>query len=317
MKLSRISLKILWIVLITLTSLTYAQNKNSFPNKAIKIVVPFAPGGGADTLIRILSPGLSEIWKQSILIENKPGASGSIGADFVANSIPDGYTLMMGTTASVTEKNVKSFIPVALVSASPYIVTINPSLGIKSITDLISYAKKYPEKIRYGSSGLGSASHLSGELFASIARINMLHVPYKGTGQALTDLLGGQIDVMFAPAQTVMPQIEAGKLIALGQTGLKRSESLPNLPTVSESGLSQYSSVGWFGILAPLNTPKTVILAINQDVNKLLSDPKVKKEMMDRGSDPATGSTEDYAVFLNQDIAKWSKLIKDNHIEFQ
>jgi tripartite-type tricarboxylate transporter receptor subunit TctC len=200
MKLSRISLKILWIVLITLTSLTYAQNKNSFPNKAIKIVVPFAPGGGADTLIRILSPGLSEIWKQSILIENKPGASGSIGADFVANSTPDGYTLMMGTTASVTEKNVKSFIPVALVSASPYIVTINPSLGIKSITDLISYAKKYPEKIRYGSSGLGSASHLSGELFASIARINMLHVPYKGTGQALTDLLGGQIDVMFAPA---------------------------------------------------------------------------------------------------------------------
>ena len=209
-----------------------ADAADVYPVKPIKVVVPFPPGGGADTLIRLIAPLTSDLWKQSVVIENRPGASGAIGAELVAQSPADGYTLLMGSTAAVTEKNIQQFSPVALVSASPYIVTISPALNITSVRSLIAYAKANPGKIRYGSSGPGSASHLAGELFTSLANISLLHVPYKGTGQALTDLLAGHIDLMFAPAQTVMPQIESGKLIALAQTGAKRSEALPNLSLI-------------------------------------------------------------------------------------
>jgi tripartite-type tricarboxylate transporter receptor subunit TctC len=203
----------------------HAQLIDAFPARPIKIIVPFPPGGGADTLIRLLTPSLTEFWKQPLTIENRPGASGAIGAEVVAQSLADGYTLLMGSTAAVTDKNIAQFSPVALVSASPYVATINSSLNITSIKALIAFGKANPGKLRFGSSGAGSASHLSGELFASMAGIEMLHSPYKGTGQALTDLLAGHIDVMFAPAQTVMPQSETRKLLALAQTGAKRSDA--------------------------------------------------------------------------------------------
>jgi len=288
-----------------------------YPVKPIKVVVPFPPGGGADTLIRLIAPLTSDLWKQSVVIENRPGASGAIGAELVAQSPADGYTLLMGSTAAVTEKNIQQFSPVALVSASPYIVTISPALNITSVRSLIAYAKANPGKIRYGSSGPGSASHLAGELFASLANISLLHVPYKGTGQALTDLLAGHIDLMFAPAQTVMPQIESGKLIALAQTGAKRSEALPNIPTVAESGLSGYSAVGWFGLFAPANTPKPVIQKINQTVMFVMSQEKVRRAMLERGSDPASGSPEEFSAFLRLDQSKWAKLIKENKVAVQ
>ena len=288
-----------------------------YPSKSIKVIVPFPPGGGADTLMRLIAPSVGELWKQSIVIENRPGASGFIGADLVAQSPADGYTLLMGSTAAVTEKNIAQFSPVALVSASPYVVTINPSLNISSIKALITYAKSSPGKIRYGSSGPGSASHLAGELFASMAGVTLLHVPYKGTGQALTDLLAGHIDLMFAPAQTVMPQIESGKLLALAQTGAKRSEALPNFPTVAEAGLPAYSAVGWFGLFAPANTPKMTVQKINQTVMFVLGQEKVRKAMLERGSDPASGSAEEFAAFLRLDQSKWAKLIKDNKVAVQ
>ena len=296
---------------------THAQSSDTFPLKPIKVIVPFPPGGGADTLIRLMAPSLTELWKQSLIIENRPGASGAIGAELVAQSPADGYTLLMGSTAAVTDKNIAQFSPVALVSASPYVVTINPSLNITSIKALIAYAKTNPGKLRFGSSGLGSASHLSGELFASMAGIQMLHVPYKGTGQALTDLLAGHIDLIFAPAQTVMPQIEVGKLLALAQTGAKRSEALPNLPTVTEAGLPGYSAVGWFGLFAPAATPKSTVQKINQGVGATLSQKKLREAMLERGSDPASGSADDFAAFLRLDQAKWGKLIKDNMIAVQ
>jgi tripartite-type tricarboxylate transporter receptor subunit TctC len=267
--------------------------------------------------MRLIAPSVGELWKQSIVIENRPGASGFIGADLVAQSPADGYTLLMGSTAAVTEKNIAQFSPVALVSASPYLVTVNPSLNITSIKALISYAKANPGKIRYGSSGPGSASHLAGELFASMAGVTLLHVPYKGTGQALTDLLAGHIDLMFAPAQTVMPQIESGKLLALAQTGAKRSEALPNFPTVAEAGLPTYSAVGWFGLFAPANTPKMTVQKINQTVMFVLGQEKVRKAMLERGSDPASGSAEEFAAFLRLDQSKWAKLIKDNKVAVQ
>ena len=288
-----------------------------YPSKPIKVIVPFPPGGGADTLIRLIAPTVGELWKQSLIIENRPGASGFIGADLVAQSPADGYTLLMGSTAAVTEKNIAQFSPVALVSASPYVVTVNPVLNINSIKALIAYAKANPGKVRYGSSGPGSASHLAGELFASMAGVTLLHVPYKGTGQALTDLLAGHIDLMFAPAQTVMPQIESGKLLAIAQTGAKRSEALPNIPTVSESGLPGYNAVGWFGLFAPANTPKWVIQKINQTVMFVLGQERIRKAMLERGSDPASGSAEEFAAFLRLDQSKWAKLIKDNKVAVQ
>lgn len=307
------------VLLIGLLScnLVIAQSAETFPSKTIKVIVPFPPGGGADTLIRLLTPSLTETWKQSLIVENRPGASGSIGSEVVAQSTPDGYVLLMGTTAAVTDKNISKFAPVALVSASPYIVTVNPALNISSVRSLIAYAKTNPGKLRYGSSGPGSASHLSAELFASMAGINLMHIPYKGTGQALTDLLAGHIDIMFAPAQTVMPQVESGKLLALAETGSKRSESLPNIPTVTESGLPGYSAVGWFGLFAPAATPKPIVQKINQAVMSVMSQSKIRKSMMERGSDPASGSADDFAAFLRVDQAKWSKLIKENNIAVQ
>lgn len=294
-----------------------AQSGVSFPIKPVKVIVPFSPGGGADTLIRIMVPVLSEQWKQALIVENHPGASGLIGANLVAQSPADGYTLLMGSTAAVTEKNIGQFAPVALVSASPYIVTMNPGLKINSIRELIAYAKANPGKLRFGSSGQGSASHLAGELFASMANVDILHVPYKGTGQALTDLLAGHIDVIFAPAQTVMSQIESGKLIGLAQTGSKRSDALPSIPTVSESGLSGYSAVGWFGLFAPAKTPQPVVQKLNQSVMAALSQNSIRTAMMERGSDPASGSAADFAAFLRLDQAKWSKLMKQNGITVQ
>lgn len=288
-----------------------------YPSKPIKVIVPFPPGGGADTLIRLISPTLGDLWKQSVIIENRPGASGAIGAELVAQAPADGYTLLMGSTAAVTEKNIAQFAPVALVSASPYVVTVSPVLNVNSIKSLIAYAKTNPGKVRYGSSGPGSASHLAGELFASMAGLDLLHVPYKGTGQALTDLLAGHIDLMFAPAQTVMPQIESGKLIALAQTGAKRSEALPNIPTVIEAGLSGYSAVGWFGLFAPVNTPKSVVQKINQNVMFALGQDRIRKAMLDRGSDPASGSADEFAAFLRLDQSKWAKLIKENKVAVQ
>ena len=285
-----------------------------YPSKSIKVIVPFPPGGGADTLIRLMAPMIGEVWKQTLIIENRSGASGLIGADLVAQSPADGYTLLMGSTAAVTEKNISQFAPVALVSASPYVVTVSPALNVNSIKALITYARANPGKVRFGSSGPGSASHLSGELFASMVGVNLLHVPYKGTGQALTDLLAGHIDLMFAPAQTVMPQIDSGKLIALAQTGPKRSEALPNMPTVSEAGLTGYNSVGWFGLFAPANTPKPIVQKINQTVMFVLGQEKIRKAMLDRGSDPAIGSEEEFAAFLRVDQAMWAKLIKENKV---
>ena len=307
------------LVLLCCTTLvsSFVSAADVYPSKSIKVIVPFPPGGGADTLIRLIAPTVGELWKQSIVIENRPGASGFIGADLVAQSPADGYTLLMGSTAAVTEKNIAQFSPVALVSASPYVVTTNSGLNVTSIKALIAYAKSNPGKVRYGSSGPGSASHLAGELFASMAGVTLLHVPYKGTGQALTDLLAGHIDLMFAPAQTVMPQIESGKLLALAKTGAKRSEALPNIPTVAESGLPGYSAVGWFGLFAPANTPKSVVQKINQTVMFVLAQERIRKAMLERGSDPASGSAEEFAAFLRLDQSKWAKLIKENKIAVQ
>ena len=295
------------------TSWAFAQVDN-FPSKSIRLVVPYPPGGGTDTLMRIIVPPLTEIWKQSIVIDNKPGASGAVGADAVIRSPADGYTWLIATPA-LPDQFVNQLAPVSLVSASPYVLTVSPSLKVNTVQQLIAAAKANPQLIRFGSSGSGSVSHLAGELFKSMAGVEMLHVPYKGSGPALSDLLGGHINVMFSPAQTVMPQIQAGNLKALAVTSPKRSQSVPGLPTISESGIPGYSAVGWFGIFVPLKTPNTIVAKISADIDKVLKTPQVRKEMLERGIEPSGGTSEEFAELIKADQQKWSKLIQDKNIK--
>ena len=289
---------------------TSAGSGQAFPSKPVRIVVPFPPGGGADTLTRIMEPKLAAIWGQPVIVENRPGASGHIGADFVAKSVPDGTTLLMSSTASLTEKNVDQFAPVSLVSASPYVVTANPKVAAANIRELIALARANPGKLSFGSSGTGAASHLSAELFKSMAGVDLLHVPYKGTGQAVTDLVAGHVNLMFAPAQTVMPYVREGRLRALALTGSKRSETLPDLPTVAESGLPGYEAVGWFGLLAPAATPRATVAKASADVNRVLAEREVREKMQGLGADPSGDTPEEFARFIRGDQAKWSKLMK-------
>jgi len=291
---------------------SFAQSTSAtasdFPNKQVTFIVPFPPAGGADTLARILASHLSMVWKQQVIVENRPGASGHIGAAYVAKAAPDGYTLMMSSTASLTKENAHQFAPVALVSAAPYVVTVSPKLNVKSMREFVSKAKAEPGKLSFGSSGDGSASHLTVELFKQTTGVNLLHVPYKGTGQAVTDLLGGTIDVMFAPGQTVSPHVKAGKLLALAVTSAERSKSNPELPTIAEAGTPNYAAVGWFGLLAPAATPRAVIGKLNQDVNTALADPQIEKTMLAAGAEPAKLSADQFSKFTQDELNKWAQL---------
>jgi tripartite-type tricarboxylate transporter receptor subunit TctC len=305
----------LHIVLLALLGFATGVQAQAFPARPVRIIVPFPPGGGADTLARIMAPQLTALWGQQIIIENKPGASGHIGADQVAQSAPVGYTLLMASTAALTEKNTAQFAPVTLVSASAYVVTANPRLGATNIRELIAIAKANPGKLSFGSSGTGAASHLAAELFKSMAGVDLLHVPYKGTGQALTDLVGGQVDLMFAPAQTVMSHVQAGRLRALAVTSAKRSETLPALPTVAESGVAGYAAVGWFGLLAPAATPQAIVAKISADANRVLAQKEVREKMLALGSEPSGDTPGEFAAFIRDDQAKWAKLMKEQGIK--
>jgi tripartite-type tricarboxylate transporter receptor subunit TctC len=284
-------------------------------SQAYRIVVPFAPGGGADALARLMAPKLGEIWKEPVVVENKPGASGHIGADLVAKSPADGRTLLMSSTASLSEKNVHQFAPVTLVSASPYVVTASTKTSFSSIKELIAHARANPGKLTYGSSGIGAASHLSAELFKSMAKVDMLHAPYKGVGQAITDLVAGHIDILFAPAQAALPQVRAGRLKALATTGARRPDTIPDLPTVAESGLPGYEAVGWFGLLVPVATPKATVEKLSADANRVLSDSEVRTRMQAVGADPGGNSPDEFARFIRDDQAKWAKLMREAGIK--
>ena len=290
------------------TSLAAAQ---AFPTRTVTVVVPFPPAGGADTLARTLAPHLSALWGQTVVIENRPGASGRIGTEQVANAAPDGHTLVMASTAAITEKNIARLAPVALVSAEAYVIVVNSKVPINNVRELIDFAKANPGKLRFGSSGIGAASHLAGELFKAQAHVDLQHVPYKGTGQALTDLLGGQIEVMFAPTQTVLPQLQSGRLKAIAVTGGKPLDALSSLPTASASGLPGYQAQSWFGLLAPKATPPALIARLHDDVAKVLAMPDVRKDLVAKGADPGDMSAAEFGRFIADEQAKWAKLVKD------
>ena len=305
-----------------------AQN---FPNGQVHIIVPFPPGGATDVLGRVLGAGLQGAWGQNVISEYRPGAAGLIGARQVVAAPADGLTLLMASTGAILALASagasaaasagaaaqtgafdvrRELSPISLIAAPPYILVTNPALAARNAAELIAHAKANPGKLSFGSSGVGSASHLSGALFAQMAGIEMLHVPYRGTGPAVTDLLGGRIDMMFAPAVVVTAHIAAGTLRVIGTTGAARSALFPDFATIGESGLPQYQSLGWFGLFAPAATPSAIVAKISSDVRQAIGTAEAKARLAEQGAEPAPNTPEEFAAFVNADVAKWLALAR-------
>ena len=290
-----------------------AQN---FPSGQVRIIVPFPPGGATDVLGRVLGAGLQTAWGQTVISEYRPGAAGVIGTRQVAAAPADGHTLLMASTGAILALAggqsafdvTRELAPVSLIAAPPYILVVNPNVPVRSAAELIAHAKANPGKLSFGSSGVGSASHLSGALFAQMTGVEMLHVPYRGTGPAVTDLLGGRIDLMFSPALVVTPHIAAGTLRVIGTTGAARSALFPDFPTIAETGLPDYQSLGWFGLFAPAGTPREVVAKISADVGRVLGSPEAKQRLAEQGAEPAPNTPEAFTAFVNTDIARWLDL---------
>ncbi|NUZ04424.1 Bug family tripartite tricarboxylate transporter substrate binding protein [Piscinibacter koreensis] len=297
----------------------------AWPTKPVRIVVPFAPGGTTDILARALAPELGKAFGQTFIIENKPGAGGNVGADQVAKSAPDGYTLLMGTVgthainAALYPKmpfdHVKDFVPITLVAGVPNVLVMNPAkaeqYGIKNVADFIRYAKAHPGKLNMASSGNGTSIHLSGELFKTMTGTYMLHFPYKGSGPALLDLIGGTMDLMFDNLPSAMPQIKAGKLTALAVTSAQRSPALPDVPTIAEAGpVKGFEATSWFGLLAPAGTSPEIVARIQQETAKALTAPALKERLESQGAVPSGMSSAEFARFIAAETAKWSRVVK-------
>ena len=295
-----------------------------YPAKPIRIVVPYPPGGFNDTLGRTLAAKFTEAWGQPAIVENKPGANTVIGSDFVAKSTPDGYTLLIvafpfAVTPSLIKTmpydTVKDFAPVILAAQSPNILVVNPALPVKSVSELIALAKSKPDGLSYASTGNGSSNHISMELFKSLAGVKLVHIPYKGSAPAVTDLLGGQVHVMFDNAPNVMPQVKAGRLRALGQSGLTRSSIAPDLPTVAEAGVPGYEVMVWFGLVAPAGTPREVITKLNAEVLKILAMPEVRERFLAQGVEPGGSTPEQFGEHIRAQMAKWGKVVADSGVK--
>jgi tripartite-type tricarboxylate transporter receptor subunit TctC len=292
----------------------------AYPSKPIKIVVPYPPGGFNDTLGRTLAAKFTEAWGQPAVVENKPGANTVIGVDYVAKSVPDGYTLLIvafpfAVTPSLLRNmpydTVRDFAPVILAATSPNALVVNPTLPVKSVGELIALAKAKPGSLSYASTGNGSSNHISMELFKSLAGVDIVHIPYKGSGPAVTDLLGGQVHLMFDNAPNVMPQVKAGKLRALGMSGAKRSSIAPDIPTIAESGVPGYEVAVWFGLVAPAGTPRDIVMKLNGEVLKILAMADVRERFQSQGVEPVGSTPEQFGEHIKSQMAKWGKVVRD------
>jgi tripartite-type tricarboxylate transporter receptor subunit TctC len=297
----------------------------AWPSKPVRIVVPFAPGGTTDILARALAPELGKAFGQTFIIENKPGAGGNTGADLVAKSPPDGYTLLMGTVGTqainpalypkMPYDAVKDFMPISLFAGVPNVLVINPAKAtaykITDVKSLIAYAKANPGKLNMASSGNGTSIHLSGELFKSMTGTYMLHFPYRGSGPALLDLIGGTMDVMFDNLPSALPQIKAGKLTALAVTSSERSAALPDVPTIAEAGpVKGYEASSWFGLLAPAGTPPDIVNRLQQETAKALATQALKERLVSQGAIPSGSTPAQFTQFIAAETKKWAQVVK-------
>jgi len=297
----------------------------AYPSKAIKIIVPFAVGGIADTFARVIGQKLSDLWGQPVVVENRTGAGGNIGADLVAKSAPDGYTILLsniGTHAvnvhlmkTMPFDPVKDFVPIAHVLDAEGLLVVHPDVKAKNVTDVIALAKAQPGKLTYASGGTGTTSHLAGEMFKSAAKVDIVHVPYKGNSPAITDLVGGQTTMAFATMPTVMPMVKAGRLRALAVIGTTRAAALPDVPTVAESGLPGFAVSNWIGLFAPAGTSPEIVRRLNAEVLKIMQSPEVVKRLETEGAKFLPMTAEQFADFQKAELLKWGKAIREAGIK--
>ena len=312
-------LRALLVVLALAPAMGWAQ---IYPTKPIRLVVPFPPGGSLDVVARAIGQKLSEAWGQPVVIDNRPGAGGNIGADLVAKSAPDGYTILEGALSThavnvslygkMPYDPVKDFAPITLVAVTPNVLVLNPSVPANSVKELIAYGKANPGKLAFGSGSNGSAGHLAGELFKTETGVDMVHVPYKGGAPAMQDLLAGRTQLMFDNLANSMQQVRAGKLKALAVTTAQRSPLVPDLPTLAEAGLPGFDIYTWWGFMAPAGTPKEIIAKWNVEVARILNAPEMKEFFAQQGAVPAPDSPEEFAALIRREIPKYAKIVKDS-----
>lgn len=309
------------VILTVLATAVGAAHAQGYPSKPIRFVVPFPPGGPLDIMARVIGAKLQEAWGQPVIVDNKPGAGGGIGADTVAKSPGDGYTLLMGAVsthainptlyAKIPYDPVKDFIPVTLVAQVPNILVVNPSLPVKSVKELIEHAKAKPGALSFASGSTGSTGHLAGELFKAMAGVDMVHIPYKGAAPAMTDLLAGQTQLMFDNIANSLSQVKAGKLRALAVTTLKRSPAMPELPTIDEAGLKGFDLTTWFGVFVPAKTPKELVDKLNAEIVKTLASKDGRDRLATMGAEPPAITTPaEFAAFVQREEAKYAKVVK-------
>jgi tripartite-type tricarboxylate transporter receptor subunit TctC len=303
--------RILGVLLLLLAGAALAQ---SYPSRPIRVVVPYPPGGGTDVLARLVGRYMNESFGQSIVVENRAGGNARIGMDVVAKAPADGHTLMAIAAGPLNEENMKLFAPIALMAAPAYLLVVHPSVKANSVKELVALAKSQPGKVAYGSTGGGAASHLATELFRVMAGIELLHVPYKGIGQAVGDLLGGQVQMMIGPAQAVVPQVKSGRLRALAVSSTRRLSTLPDLPTIAEAGVPGYEALGWFGLMVPAGTPGEIVNRLNREVNRILTLPDVRERLLELGADPAGTTPVQFGEFIRRENAKWAKFVQEQGI---
>jgi tripartite-type tricarboxylate transporter receptor subunit TctC len=310
-------------IAMAFTALAVAPSASAqtYPSRPVTIVVGFAPGGGTDTVARVMQRRLAEYFGQSIVVENRAGAGGAIAAAVVSKANPDGYTILLGTIAALAVAPhlnsklpydpLRDFAPISMATVSGNVLVVHPSVQAKTLAEFVKEANSRPGGIPYGTSGIGSAGNLAGELFRLMAKANLVHVPYKGGGPAMSDLLGGQIPSVFASATTATPQVKAGKLRALGSTGAKRSASLPDVPTIAEQGYPGYEATNWYAYVAPAKTPSEIVARLNREIVKTLRDPETHEQILKQGEDPTPSTPEELAKHMAREHATWGKVIKE------
>ena len=311
------ALKALVALLFVLNAPALAQ---SYPTKPIRFIVPFAPGGSTDTLARTIGQKLAESLGQQVVVDNRSGANGNIGMEIVAHAAPDGYTILLGYIANLAIgpslyarlpfDPVKDYAPITQPAASPNILVAHPAVPAKTFQEFIAYAKANPQKVNFASAAVGSIGHLAGELLNRAAGIQMQHVPYKGSGQAVIDLLGGQVQAMFSGMSSVMPHIKSGKLRPLAVTGAQRSPAVPDVPTIAESGFPKFEATAWYGILAPAGTPQAVISRLHGEIVRALKMPDVKERLENVGFELVGGTPEALGAYIRSEIKKWAPVVK-------